>query len=304
MQVEAETARDAGRGRGALIGAIRTRLKPAVCSTAEDGRLGKLKPHVCIAGWWMQLQEDSRRLLYAILIAQLLSVALAITGCSNSNSSQASSGEPLSSTRSVWLQWRRNWLAFAALAVLDVEANTLVTKAYQYTSLTSVTLLDCFTIPSELLLADIPATELLAFLGILGAIISGLQALLLERQVLLSAHWLQPSVAAPMAGFALAMFFFYSAVPGVLIMGGAAVLNLSLLTSDAWSALARFMWFGGFQGSTAAYFVASLALVAGGITLDRSLWVQHEQVQPELQQRRDAEGMLVVWGYGGDVVVS
>jgi solute carrier family 35 protein F1/2 len=37
--------------------------------------------------------------------------------------------------------------------VVDVEANYLVTKAYQYTSLTSVTLLDCFTIPAVMVLS-------------------------------------------------------------------------------------------------------------------------------------------------------
>jgi drug/metabolite transporter (DMT)-like permease len=48
---------------------------------------------------------------------------------------------------------QRPWWQYAALAVLDVEANYLVTKAYQYTSITSVTLLDCFTIPTVMLLS-------------------------------------------------------------------------------------------------------------------------------------------------------
>ena len=57
----------------------------------------------------------------------------------------------------VRLLWRKPlkqpiWI-YAALAVVDVEANYLVTKAYQYTSLTSVTLLDCFTIPAVMVLS-------------------------------------------------------------------------------------------------------------------------------------------------------
>jgi len=40
--------------------------------------------------------------------------------------------------------------AFAAL--LDVEANFLVLTAYNYTSITSIMLLDCFTIPCAMLL--------------------------------------------------------------------------------------------------------------------------------------------------------
>ncbi|KAG2488437.1 hypothetical protein HYH03_012944 [Edaphochlamys debaryana] len=55
--------------------------------------------------------------------------------------------------------WRRgpkltnHWAAYLALAVLDVEGNFLVTKAYQYTSVTSVTILDCFTIPAAMALS-------------------------------------------------------------------------------------------------------------------------------------------------------
>eukprot|EP00286_Rhodomonas_abbreviata_P008480 CAMPEP_0181325916 /NCGR_PEP_ID=MMETSP1101-20121128/21199_1 /TAXON_ID=46948 /ORGANISM="Rhodomonas abbreviata, Strain Caron Lab Isolate" /LENGTH=151 /DNA_ID=CAMNT_0023434293 /DNA_START=72 /DNA_END=524 /DNA_ORIENTATION=- len=36
---------------------------------------------------------------------------------------------------------------FFLFALADVEANFLIVKAYQYASITSVTLLDCFTIP-------------------------------------------------------------------------------------------------------------------------------------------------------------
>jgi drug/metabolite transporter (DMT)-like permease len=43
------------------------------------------------------------------------------------------------------------WYFFAAL--LDLEANYLVISAYNYTTITSVMLLDCFTIPSAMLLS-------------------------------------------------------------------------------------------------------------------------------------------------------
>eukprot|EP00850_Spirogloea_muscicola_P013481 SM000091S24639 [mRNA] locus=s91:459343:461917:- [translate_table: standard] len=48
--------------------------------------------------------------------------------------------------------WQFPWFYYAGLAVVDVEANYLVVKAYQYTSLTSVALLDCWAIPCVLLL--------------------------------------------------------------------------------------------------------------------------------------------------------
>lgn len=51
-------------------------------------------------------------------------------------------------------------------------------------------------------------------------------------------------VVGPLLGFVAAMFSFYAAVPFVLQHGGAAVLNLSLLSSDIWVAGARILFFG------------------------------------------------------------
>ena len=45
------------------------------------------------------------------------------------------------------------WWVYLASAVIDVEANFAVVLAYQYTSVTSVMLLDCFTIPSAMALS-------------------------------------------------------------------------------------------------------------------------------------------------------
>lgn len=279
-----------------------------------------------------------------------------LSSLSNSSSSSAGAGSSSegglcqhSAAAANWARLRKSWPSFAALALIDVEANVLVTKAYQYTSLTSVTLLDCFTIPcvmllswlllrarykaghylgavlciaglavlvlgdsqgptsnnssltgssssngsssgsfpllgdslvllgamlygvcnvtQELLLADVQPGQLLALLGTFGALISGAQAMLLEHKVLLTVHWGSASVLLPMAGFAAAMFAFYSLVPRVLMLGGATVLNLGLLTSDGWAALARYLWFGGFEGWSAYFFLASLLLVAGGLLL-------------------------------------
>lgn len=44
------------------------------------------------------------------------------------------------------------WYWYILLAFVDVEGNFLVVKAYQYTSITSVTLLDCWTIPWVMIL--------------------------------------------------------------------------------------------------------------------------------------------------------
>lgn len=284
-----------------------------------------------------------------------------------SSSSSRQCEDEAAAVAAKWAHLRKSWPSFAVLAFIDVEANVLVTKAYQYTSLTSVTLLDCFTIPcvmlgswlllrarykpghyigavcciaglavlvlgdssafsssisgisgtgfldllrgtfvglsgsggsngssgssgsspllgdslvllgallygicnvaQELLLADVEPGQLLALLGFFGAVISGAQAALLEHKMLVTVHWGSASVLLPMAGFAAAMFAFYSLVPRVLVWGGATVLNLGLLTSDVWAACARYLWFGGFQGWSAHFFGGSLLLVAGGLGL-------------------------------------
>jgi solute carrier family 35 protein F1/2 len=44
--------------------------------------------------------------------------------------------------------------------------------------------------------------------------------------------------------YTLAMFAFYSLVPVILQWSGVAVLNLSLLTSNLWAALARALLLG------------------------------------------------------------
>ncbi|XP_063351712.1 solute carrier family 35 member F1 [Pelmatolapia mariae] len=47
----------------------------------------------------------------------------------------------------------QRWWKYMILGVIDIEANYLVLRAYQYTTLSSVQLLDCFVIPVVLLLS-------------------------------------------------------------------------------------------------------------------------------------------------------
>ncbi|PRW60646.1 solute carrier family 35 member F1-like [Chlorella sorokiniana] len=245
--------------------------------------------------------------------------------------------------RSNGFRWKCRWWAYAVLALLDVEANACLVLAYRFTSLTSVTLLDSFTIPmalvlsaallgasyrrghyagaavcvagllllvatdrsgssaggsgsgdgssvtsnpllgdglvvlgatlyalcnvlQEWLLGDVPAEELLGMLGCFGCLWSAAQGLPLELPTLLRATW-SPAVLLPFLGFGLAMFTFYSLVPLELRWGGAALLNVSLLASDLWTALARYLFLGGFPGHSLLFFAASLGVVACGIAL-------------------------------------
>ena len=56
---------------------------------------------------------------------------------------------------------------------------------------------------------------------------------------------LRMQVIGLLAGYTGALFAFYSLVPHVLNWSGAAILNLSLLSSNLWAALARNFLLGG-----------------------------------------------------------
>ena len=60
---------------------------------------------------------------------------------------------PPTSCFQIKLQWP--WWMYLGVAILDVEANVLVVTAYQYTSITSIMLLDCFSIPCVMLLSKL-----------------------------------------------------------------------------------------------------------------------------------------------------
>ena len=51
--------------------------------------------------------------------------------------------------------FKARWWIYLLIAAVDVEANFAFVKAYQYTSLTSIQVLDCFTIPCVIILGRI-----------------------------------------------------------------------------------------------------------------------------------------------------
>lgn len=102
--------------------------------------------------------------------------------------------------------------------------------------------------------------ELMAMLGVFGAIISAIQISILEREELRSTEW-NAGALLPFIGFALALFLFYSTVPIILKICGATMLNLSLLTSDMWAVLIRI--FAYHEKVDWMYFVAFAATAVG-----------------------------------------
>ncbi|KAL1561366.1 solute carrier family 35 member F1-like isoform X1 [Salvia divinorum] len=281
--------------------------------------------------------------LSGLALGQFLSLLITSTGFSSSELANRGINAPTSQSFLNYilliivygslLLYRRKplkakWYYYILLGLVDVEANFLVVKAYQYTSITSVMLLDCWTIPCVLFLtwfflktkyrfqkfigvaicvaglvtvvfSDVHAAdrssgsrplkgdllviagatlygvsnvseeffvksadrvELMAFLGIFGAIMSAIQISLLERHELKSIRW-SSGATLPFVGFSLAMFVFYSGVPVLLKMSGSTMLNLSLLTSDMWSVLIRIFVY--HEKVDWMYFVAFAAVTLG-----------------------------------------
>ncbi|KAJ0617068.1 putative solute carrier family 35 member SLC35F1/F2/F6 [Helianthus annuus] len=313
----------------------------------------------------------TKKTLFGLFLGQILSLFITSTGFSSSELARRGINAPTSQSLANYvllaivyggvLISRRNgmkakWYYYLLLGLVDVEANYLVVKAYQYTSLTSVMLLDCWSIPCVIILtwfflktkyrfkkivgvviciagivlvifSDVHASdrsrkgsnknninvrnvriegkskkwrchfesgsnpvkgdllviagatlyavcnvseefftktadqvELLAMLGLFGAIASGIQISVLEREELKSIHWSSGAVL-PYAGFAAAMFLFYSGVPVLLKISGSTMLNLSLLTSDMWSVLLRIFVYR--EKVDWIYFVAFAAVAVG-----------------------------------------
>lgn len=225
------------------------------------------------------------------------------------------------------------WWKYAILALMDVEANYLVVMAFQKTSMTSVALLDQFSIPvaviltkvlglatykmghgigvclcigglsllilsdsngddesshehsllgdclvlvgaslygaanvlQESFLRDIDWKTLLANLGLWGSLISGIQFLVLEVEIVISSAW-RATLVGYIVGFAVAMFVFYSTIPFVLQRGGSTLLNIGLLSSDLYILLIRILLFE-VTVTEIIIFAVSFGFVCSGIVL-------------------------------------
>ncbi|CAL9108182.1 unnamed protein product [Musa textilis] len=289
----------------------------------------------------------TKRSLIGLVLGQFVSLLITSTGFSSSEFARRGVNAPTSQSflnylllaifYGAYVIYRKrplqiNWYYYLILSIVDVEANFIVVKSYQYTSLTSVMLLDCWAIPCVILLtwlflktkygyrkftgvaicvagivmvvfSDVHASdraeggpnpikgdilviagatlyavsnvgeefivkegdriELMATLGIFGAVVSAIQISILERNELKDINWTAGAVL-PFLGFALALFLFYSTVPIILKICGATLLNLSLLTSDMWAVFIRI--FAYHQKVDWMYFIAFAAVAVGIVT--------------------------------------
>lgn len=109
----------------------------------------------------------TKKTLVGLGLGQFLSLLITSTGFSSSELARRGINAPTSQSffnyvllaliYGAFLLYRRKplkakWYYYVLLGLVDVEGNFLVVKAYQYTSLTSVMLLDCWSIPAVIFL--------------------------------------------------------------------------------------------------------------------------------------------------------
>ncbi|XP_078181844.1 uncharacterized protein LOC144575537 isoform X3 [Carex rostrata] len=107
------------------------------------------------------------RFIYLLCLGQIVSFSVALTSFTSSLIANLGADAPLTQSLFTYISLslvyapillcrRRKllvpWYWYIGLAFVDVQGNFLVVKAYQYSSITSVTLLDCWTIPWVMIL--------------------------------------------------------------------------------------------------------------------------------------------------------
>eukprot|EP00049_Salpingoeca_infusionum_P000733 m.42041 g.42041 ORF g.42041 m.42041 type:complete len:344 (+) comp10638_c0_seq2:115-1146(+) len=200
-----------------------------------------------------------------------------------------------------WSTLRKGWLKYMGIALADTAANYLIVLAFRYTTIASVQLLDCTTVPfvillsrfvlkqrygfwalcsvvltltgvavlfftdsshtagshtnklagdalcvasaalyavsnvsEEYLLQDQSPIQFLALLGLFGMFFSGILSLSIELDALEHTKWTTKTVGL-LVGFGVILFVMYACVPLFLRRSSAALLNMSLLTADAYA---------------------------------------------------------------------
>ncbi|KAI9908600.1 hypothetical protein PsorP6_016622 [Peronosclerospora sorghi] len=176
------------------------------------------------------------------------------------------------------------WWQYVILAFADVQGNFLVVCAYKYTSISSVMLLDCFTIPVVMLLSTVflrAQYTVSHFLAVLCCLL-GISMLVfsdVSRHDDLKASW---NVTALYGDFLCLVGSAIYACSNVgqeylvkkenrrifLATGDAAVFNLSLLTSDFFAVVAAKFLFS--EELTNLYYVGFAFIIAGVYLYNRS----------------------------------
>lgn len=141
--------------------------------------------------------KDAWGLLLVVLLGQLVAFSMAVASFASSLIANLGVDAPLTQSFFAYLlltlayvpilfcrrqKLRIPWFWYLALSLIDVQGNYLVVKAYQYSYITSVTLLDCWTVLWVILLTWYALGTRYSFWQFLGAgtCVAGLSLVLLS----------------------------------------------------------------------------------------------------------------------------
>ncbi|XP_072972008.1 uncharacterized protein [Typha angustifolia] len=143
----------------------------------------------CLVSERMRRRFDAitaKKMVIGLVLGQLASLLITSTSFSSSELARQDFNAPTSQSlinyvllavvygavminRSRWL--KSSWYYYLVLGIVDVEANYLVVKAYQYASLTSIMLLDCWVIPCVIVLTWLFLKRKYTLMELIGAAI-------------------------------------------------------------------------------------------------------------------------------------
>ncbi|PHH81798.1 hypothetical protein CDD82_7840 [Ophiocordyceps australis] len=138
----------------------------------------------------------------------------------------------------------------------------------------------------EYLVSRRPMHHVLAFITLLGVIISAVHAAIFDRHALAHAPWSQSSVPAYLVGYTLCLSLFYILAPLILRMGSAAFFDISLLTANFWGVIIGVRVFG--YVIHFLYPIAFVCIVSGLVVYFLSGSVLGDSRKPWLGQNQEA----------------
>jgi len=120
----------------------------------------------------------------------------------------------------------------------------------------------------EAFLHDADKVEILAHLGVMGFLFSGVQGAILEGLRFSQLSVLGAKGVGYFLLYATSLFALYTFAMDVLLACGASAFNVSMLASDVWSVVLRLLFFEGFASVGAMVaFAFAFVLVACGICI-------------------------------------
>lgn len=110
-------------------------------------------------------------------------------------------------------------------------------------ALLGATLYGISNVMEEWLVSRASMVHVLAFMGLFGSMINGVQAAIFDRHSFQNAEW-DDKVAGWLVGYTLCLCLFYTLAPLILRMGSAAFFDISLLTANFWGVIIGIHVFG------------------------------------------------------------